>query len=210
MTTTKPRTMRRAVSVAEKERRRDDILAAAKKVFARKGYASTTIADIAKAARLSYGSIYWYFDSKDALFHELMDAEERALRDAVGSRLSSLPPGTDGVTFFRAAVTGTLEFFESDKALVRLLFRDAHSLGGRFERHLGAIYERFIDDIEATIAAAQRRGDIIDAPPRMIAFTVAALIGQIALRRLSTDDGLEASVVAEFIVTLVLDGLRPR
>jgi hypothetical protein len=30
MTTTKPRTMRRAVSVAEKERRRDDILAAAK------------------------------------------------------------------------------------------------------------------------------------------------------------------------------------
>jgi hypothetical protein len=44
----------------------------------------------------------------------------------------------------------------------------------------------------------------------MIAFTVAALIGQIALRRLSTDDGLEAAVVAEFIVTLVLDGLRPR
>jgi AcrR family transcriptional regulator len=202
--------MRRAVSAAEKEQRRDDILAAAKRVFARKGYASTTIADIAKAAGLSYGSIYWYFDSKDALFHELMDAEERALRDAVAARLSALPSGTDGEAFFRAAVASTFEFFESDKALVRLLFRDAHSLGGRFERHLGAIYERFIDDIEATIVAAQRRGDIVDAPPRVIAFSVAALIGQLALRRLSTDDGLEASVVAEFIVTLVLDGLRPR
>ena len=44
----------------------------------------------------------------------------------------------------------------------------------------------------------------------MIAFSVAALIGQIALRRLSTDDGLDAGVVAEFVVSLVLDGLRPR
>ncbi|MEY2402656.1 MAG: hypothetical protein QOD38_207, partial [Acidimicrobiaceae bacterium] len=93
---------------------------------------------------------------------------------------------------------------------VRLLFRDAHSLGGRFERHLGGIYERFIDDIEASIVAAQRRGDIVAAPPRMIAFSVAALIGQIALRRLTTDDGLDAAVVAEFVVSLVLDGLRPR
>ena len=210
MTATTSRSMRRAVSDAEKERRRNDILKAAKKVFAKKGFASTTIADVAKAARLSYGSIYWYFDSKDALFHELMDAEEALLRDAIAARLASLESGADGEEFFRAAVAGTFEFFEADKALVRLLFRDANSLGGRFERHLGSIYERFIDDIEANIVSAQRRGDIIQAPPRMIAFSVAALIGQIALRRLTTDDGLDATVVADFIVTLVLDGLRPR
>lgn len=209
-TKTKARAMRRAVSDAEKEQRREDILSAAKKVFAKRGYASTTIADIAKAARVSYGSVYWYFDSKDALFHELMEAEEKALRDAIAARLATLDGGADGETFFRAAVTGTFEFFERDRAMVRLLFRDAHSLGGRFERHLGGIYERFIDDIEANIVAAQSRGEIIDAPPRMIAFSVAALIGQIALRRLTTDDGLDAAVVAEFVVTLVLEGLRPR
>ena len=207
---TATRTMRRAVSDAEKEKRRDDILAAAKRVFSKKGYASTTIADVAKAARLSYGSIYWYFDSKDALFHELMDGEERLLRTAIAARMATLDVEDSGEALFRAAVAGTFEFFESDKAMVRLLFRDAHALGGRFERHLGGIYERFIDDIEASIVAAQRRGDIVDAPPRMIAFSVAALIGQIALRRLTTDDGLDAGVVAEFVVSLVLDGLRPR
>jgi AcrR family transcriptional regulator len=210
MTATKPKVTRRAVSDAEKEKRRDDILAAAKRVFARRGYASTTVADVAKAAHVSYGSVYWYFESKDALFHELMDAEERALRQAIAESVASLEAGADGEAFFRAAVTGTFHFFEADKAVVRLLFRDAHSLGGRFERHLSGIYERFIEDIEANIVAAQARGDIVDAPARMIAFSVAALIGQIALRRLSTDDGLDAAVVAEFIVTLVLDGLRPR
>lgn len=198
---------RRAVSDADKEQRREDILAAAKKVFARHGYASTTIADVAKAAGVSYGSIYWYFDSKDALFHELMDAEERALRTAISE---ALDPSEDAETIFRAAVARTFEFFENDKALVRLLFRDAPSLGGRFERHLGAIYEHFIDDIEAGIVAAQRAGEILAVPPRMVAFSLAALIGQIALRRLHTDDGLGAAVVADFVVTLVLDGLRPR
>ena len=207
---TAARTMRRAVSDAEKEKRRDDILAAAKKVFSQKGFASTTIADVAKAAHLSYGSIYWYFDSKDALFHELMDGEELALRHAIAAHVATLESGDSGEALFRAAVTGTFEFFESDKAMVSLFFRDANSLGGRFERHLGGIYERFIDDIEASIVSAQRRGDIVDAPPRMIAFSVAALIGQIALRRLTTDDGLDAGVVAEFVVSLVLDGLRPR
>ena len=44
----------------------------------------------------------------------------------------------------------------------------------------------------------------------MVAFSVAALISQLALRRLATDDGVAASVVADFVVTLLLDGLRPR
>ena len=74
---TDTRTRRRpAVSEEDKSRRRDEIMAAAKKVFARNGFHATTIADIAKEAGLAYGSIYWYFDSKDDLFHALMAVEE--------------------------------------------------------------------------------------------------------------------------------------
>jgi hypothetical protein len=43
------------MSDTEKQGRRTDILAAAKKVFARKGYHATTIADIAKAAKRRSG-----------------------------------------------------------------------------------------------------------------------------------------------------------
>jgi AcrR family transcriptional regulator len=61
------RTRRRpAVSDDAKLQRRDEIMAAAKKVFARSGFHATTIADIAKEADLAYGSVYQYFDSKDA------------------------------------------------------------------------------------------------------------------------------------------------
>jgi len=201
---------RRAVGDEAKGRRRQNILAAAKRVFARKGFHATTVADIAKAARLSYGSVYWYFDSKDALFHALMESEEQTLRDHIARSVAATDSDPDGEAQFRAAVRATFEFFESDRAAVKLLFRDSYALGDRFEKHLFGIYERFIAEIEAVIAAAQGQRLIVEAPPRMVAFSVAALIGQIAHRRLTTDDDLDAAVVADFVVSLVLNGLRPR
>ena len=193
-----------------KERRREVILSAAKRVFARKGYHATTIADVAKAARISYGSVYWYFDSKDALFHALMDSEEVALRRHIDAALEDLDREADGEEAFRVSVRATFEFFEDDRDVVKLLFRDSLVLGEPFDRHLAAIYEGFIGEIEETIAAAQAAGRMAEAPARMIAFSLAALISQLALRRLATDDGVAASVVADFVVTLLLDGLRPR
>ncbi|BBU23032.1 TetR/AcrR family transcriptional regulator [Mycobacterium xenopi] len=204
-----PTRRRRAVSDEDKSARRDQIMAAAKKVFARKGFHAATIADVAKQAGLAYGSVYWYFDSKEDLFHALMAVEEQALRSHLAAAVEA--PGGDGVeASFRAAVQATFEFFETDKATVKLLFRDAYALGDRFEKHLGGIYERFIDDIETFIVVAQQRGEVVAAPPRMVAYTLAALIGQLAHRRLSTDDGVTAAEVADFVVSLVLDGLRPR
>ncbi len=203
---------KRAFNDAAKEQRRVDILAAAKTAFAAKGFHDTKISDVAREAGLSYGSVYSYFESKDDLFHALMDHEERALRthleQAVGSLV--LDGSIDGDTLLRRAVRATFEFFEADRDAVKLLFRDSLLLGDRFERHLAGIYEGFIGDIEKSIATAQSTGDVIDAPPRMIAFSVAALIGQLALRRLSTDDDMPAEMVADFVVQLLLDGLRPR
>lgn len=192
-------------------------MAAAKEVFAAKGFHATTIADIAKQAGMAYGLVYWYFDSKDDLFHALMAVEEDALRAHLRAALSSLTGGTGGTggeapfrTLLQAAVQATFEFFEADKATVKLLFRDAYALGDRFEKHLGGIYERFIDDIEIFVVAAQDGGEVVAAPPRMVAYTMAALVGQLAHRRLNTDDDVSAAEVADFVVSLVLDGLRPR
>lgn len=227
----------RAVGDEQKEARRRQILLAAKRVFADQGFEATTMAAVAKAAHLSYGAVYWYFPSKDELFHAVMALEEEALRSriaasvagdvdvaapaspaataspaALGSTIAGAAGTADGgpEVVLGRAVRATFEFFEEDRAAVKLLFRDSYAMGGRFESHLFSIYERFIDDITAVLVAGQRQGAVIAVPPRVAAFSVAALIGQLAHRRLTTDDGLDSSVVADFVVRLVLDGLRPR
>jgi AcrR family transcriptional regulator len=48
--------------------RRSEILAAATKVFGSKGFEATRMEEIAKAARLAKGTLYLYFDSKDAIY----------------------------------------------------------------------------------------------------------------------------------------------
>ena len=201
---------RPATSEQQKSQRRDEIIAAAKKVFARNGFHDTTIADIAKQAELAYGSVYWYFDSKDDLFRQLIAVEEYGLRTHVAVALAK-----SGTQFgfaeapFRASLRATFEFFDANPATAKLLFRDAYSLDSRFDKQLGGIYERFIDDIEMLIAAAQNRGDVLAAPPRLVAYMLTALIGHMAHRRLSTDDGISASEAADLVVTLVVKGLRP-
>ena len=203
------RTLRRAVSDEDKQQRRREILEAAKGVFADRGFHETTIADVARGADLSYGVVYWYFDSKEALFHALMEAEEDRLRRSISAALrATTDDRVDGILV--TAVTATFEFFEQDPDATRLLFREPSALGEGFERHLFGIFERFIGDLEALIVAASDAGTIREAPPRIVAVTSAGLIGQIALRRITTDDGLSAAEAADFIVGVLLDGLRPR
>jgi AcrR family transcriptional regulator len=202
---------RRAVSKEDKTKRRDEIMSAAKKVFARSGFHATTISHIAKEAGLAYGSVYWYFDSKDELFHALMAAEGDALRAHIAAAIAAASERPDrNWEPLRITVQAVLEFFEADKAVTKLLLRDAYALGDQFEKHLGSIYERFIDDIEKHMIVAQQLGTVISAPPRMLAFSLAALIGQLAHRRLSTDDGVSAEDVSEIVVSFALNGLRPR
>jgi AcrR family transcriptional regulator len=56
-----------------RDARREEILAAATKVFSEKGFADTKISEIAAAAGLSHGLVYHYFDSKDAIFAAIAD-----------------------------------------------------------------------------------------------------------------------------------------
>ncbi|MDA8285245.1 MAG: hypothetical protein M0Z42_18530 [Actinomycetota bacterium] len=91
-----------------------------------------------------------------------------------------------------------------------LPFRDSCALGGRFDKHLFGLYERFVDDLEGLVADGSQRNVIIGVPPKLAAFSVAALVAQLARRRLSTDDGLSARAAADFVVDLVFEGLRPR
>lgn len=199
----------RAVGEEQKEARRRQILLAAKSVFAEQGFAVTTMADVARSARLSYGAVYWYFTSKEELFHALMELESDALHRCIVEQVRDVAHLGPEVALTRA-VTATFGFFEEDRAAVKLLFRDSMAMGGRFEAHLFGIYERFIDELTLLVTAAQEHGEIAAVPPRLAAFSIAALVGQLALRRLATDDGVSASVVADFGVRLVMDGLRPR
>ncbi|MCA9911347.1 MAG: TetR/AcrR family transcriptional regulator [Anaerolineae bacterium] len=56
-----------------KEERRQEILLAALRAFAEKGYDKTTVEDIVRISNLSKGTLYWYFENKQAIFSGLIE-----------------------------------------------------------------------------------------------------------------------------------------
>lgn len=62
---------------------RDAILESAAKLFRKQGYSATTLRQIAAVARIEAGSIYYYFDSKEAILDEVLDRGLRHVFESV-------------------------------------------------------------------------------------------------------------------------------
>jgi AcrR family transcriptional regulator len=79
------------LSPAAREVRRAQIMCAAHACFARLGFFSTTMDDVATEAGVSKGTPYLYFDSKAALFQALYEAWSCGLSERFEAALASLP-----------------------------------------------------------------------------------------------------------------------
>ena len=64
--------------VRKGERTRSRILNAAASVLAREGYAAATLTEIAAVAKMQAGSLYYHFDSKDAIVEEVLQGRHRS------------------------------------------------------------------------------------------------------------------------------------
>jgi AcrR family transcriptional regulator len=69
------------ISQAKKDARRDQILSAAMRLFARQGFQATTMPEICAEAGLSVGAVYSYFSGKDAIIAALVEAGRRGTAD---------------------------------------------------------------------------------------------------------------------------------
>ena len=102
------------------EERRTQIIQAALTCFTRKGYNNTTMDDIVAESGLSKGSLYWYFESKDELFAQV-----------ISSVLGSV--GQDTFTILEQCATA------SDK--LRAIAQMAANLSKEIEGFFGLILE---------------------------------------------------------------------
>ena len=95
----------------ESERTRQDILAAARRVFARQGVTRTTLEEIAAAAGVTRGAIYWHFANKTELFFAMREQMAVPMIDQIDLALLRAD-GSDplaGVERFLCGVLGSLE-----------------------------------------------------------------------------------------------------
>jgi AcrR family transcriptional regulator len=108
---------------AEAEQTREALLAAAIQVFLERGVARATLDEIARAAGVTRGALYWHFRDKLEIFIAL---EERALlpNEAVAAALAArlkADPGLDPIDELATTMASTLQQLEGDGERRRIL-----------------------------------------------------------------------------------------
>src|SRR5919201_762541 len=70
----------------KKQQRRQLIAETARRLFAERGFDRVTVAEIARAANVSEGTVFNYFPTKEDLFYDRMEVFESALLEAIRER----------------------------------------------------------------------------------------------------------------------------
>lgn len=165
----------------ERERltRRNEIMAAARAVFARKGFNVATLDDVADLAEFGKGTLYNYFPNKEALFISVLeDTFETVITIAQRAFSSDLAFSDQVLQFLRDELT----FFFGDLESVQLVTREAQHLRG------GNPLMQLMPQLHAVVAdritAEQKRRRVITGMPAqdLAAILLNMLFGQFSSR----------------------------
>ena len=196
--------MERVVRSQEERRAstRRQLLAAARALFAEKGYAETSTPDIVKAAGVTRGALYHHFADKQALFAAVVEEEHALLALTIHQAAEA---GDEEPGPIKALIRGGEGFLDAmqDAGRRRILIIDAPAVLGRDA--VDAIDARhglqtLIEGVEAAIAA----GAIRDLPALPLAHLLNALFDRAALAPPDQVDGYRKAMKA------VIRGLRAK
>jgi AcrR family transcriptional regulator len=142
----------RSIAFAEKRRA---ILDAAVRVFARNGFHTSRVGDVAVEAGVAHGLLYHYFPSKEELLATIFRDTWRALLEALREVEESDEPAREQLRKVAAIVLRT---WRREPDLVRVIVREV-ARGPQLTREIDEIGQA-MDAIERIVARGQERGEL--------------------------------------------------
>jgi TetR/AcrR family transcriptional regulator len=118
-----------------KHDRRQQIIAAAMELFAKKGFSGTTTRDLAMHAEVNEAIIFRYFKNKEELYSAIIEHKAIEHRQSQAEELERLANTNDDQKFFEAVGNNFLRRHETDTTFLRLLLFSAlegHQLSEMF------------------------------------------------------------------------------
>jgi AcrR family transcriptional regulator len=186
------------------EATRRAVLDAARAAFGSKGYAQTSVGEIATAARVTKGAVYHHFAGKEALFRAVhAEVEADALARATGAPDPAAPAIDQIVAQVNAYLDAAL-----DEEIRRITLIDGPALLG-LEPDLPAEQQAVYAGLRAFIAEAIARGELIALDPGLLADLIGgvALQGALLVARAADPDALRPAV--GHALEAMLRGLAP-
>jgi TetR/AcrR family fatty acid metabolism transcriptional regulator len=200
-------------SAANKRKRgpdkRDRILKAAIKVFAKNGFYATRVSEIAKTAGVADGTIYLYFKNKDDVLITIFE-------EGIGQLLTILREVAESEEPFERRITRIIELqlglLEEQRDLAEVITVNLRQSSRLLKQYAAPLFMQYIDVIAGVVREGQEEGAFRpDLNPRVVARSLFGAIDAILLTwALGEGDPQALRKAAGHCASLFLEGLRKR
>lgn len=129
----------------EREQRYQTILRAAETLFAREGFHKASMEQIADAAEVSVGAVYFYFRNKEDLLIQMMDEIGYLMRSILGNEFKAHGATMEG--FKRAGYAFFENFCINHPDRAAILFRESVGKSALVEKHRKALFDKCTGDV---------------------------------------------------------------
>ena len=141
------------------DQRLDHLLGQAARVFAERGYHSTSMRDLAAASGMSLAGMYYYVRGKEDL---LLLIQERCFAGVLEGARAAIDGESDSIERLRAFIRHHVTYFASHMAEMKVLSHEANALSGEVRRKVNGIKRRYVDLLESLLNDAAPDGPPVD------------------------------------------------
>ena len=183
---------------------RGEILGAARRVFAERGFRGTTIADIADEAGIALGTIYLYFPSKEAVFAAL----SQRFSELITTASTDLPRVSSVEGWVRESVGRVFDTCRENRDLVRLVVINSDP-GTEIEKGIKAADETRNRPLALAVARAMKSGRVRDGDPAIVARMIRGVVSIAVYQAFVLANGEDADKYRDVCVEMIIAYLRP-
>ncbi len=194
--------------IVDRAEMQDGILDAAMKVYASKGYHAATIADVAKAAELGKGTLYLYFQNKEAIALAMVDRHFKGMKE---SFIRADAPKS--LAEFSRDLDQTMNVPDEHARFVRVFFEvfGPSFASDEFSQKVASFFDELGAHYASQIKALVDRGEIRnDVEPKNLGRALASLVDGMILHKglFSVKKGQYQSM-RRAALSMFLEGLTP-
>jgi AcrR family transcriptional regulator len=191
----------------EKESRRNAILAAAEKRFARAGFHVTTLDEVAADVDISKATIYLYFKNKEELFFSILEEKFDQFIQSISKRLEGVETLEEAIT---ELVTGGLDFLKSNHHFFRLILseqsKSAQGPSQEMHKRFFGKQQEYMALIEKTFAGHMQKESLASFSSQSLALCVTGAINAHMMSWLITGGETDLDQAREDILAILLNG----
>ncbi|MEW5816884.1 MAG: TetR/AcrR family transcriptional regulator [Spirochaetota bacterium] len=195
----------------QSEQTRERIIATATRLFIRKGFYATSIADLARSVKVTKGALYHHFENKDAIFFAVIETIRKTWKDGVARGVLK---SKDALTRLAVLLDNHARLMAQNETfclVLNSLMMEMEGVNPAFIITLQEIYVELVRFIEQIIRKGQTARQIrSDLDAKLTAFHIVGMLrGTGCSRPIFARLDVDYLSLIETLKKVLLSGLKP-